>query len=279
MPRRRNFDEVMIVNPYDPSSHEGATTVNFFRPMRYPPAPGYPPPTHVYPPPGAPYPGPPMMAPPMYPPQGFAPAPPAEFGYYGEPVGYYAEAPEYGYYGEPADYALAEAPEYGYYGEMEPVGYYAETPELVGWGVGEDPTGMGCTCKTGERMQGYGDYSGYGRYVPDGPPRSIPNVVAATNLNGYMGESPEYGEAYGEPEYGEPEYGEPEYGEPEYGEAEYGEPGYGEAAYGQPEYAEADYGEAAYDGYVAPADISPTCTSFTSPATKEFVPEFFRPHF
>ncbi|MFN0172620.1 MAG: hypothetical protein ACKV22_40085 [Bryobacteraceae bacterium] len=276
MPQRRNFDEVMIVNPYDPGSQEGATTMNFFRPRGYPRAPGYPPPPHAYPPPGAPYPGPPMMAPSMYPPQGFAPPPPEEFGYYGEPAGYYAEAPEYGYYGEPiayyaeapeygyygepADYAVAEAPEYGYYGEMEPVGYYAESPELVGWGVGEDPTGMGCTCNTGGRMQGYADYSGYGRYVPDEPPRSIPNVVAATNLNGYMGESPEYsGAGYGETEYGEPEYGEPEYGEPEYGEA--------------------DYGETAYDGYVAPADISPTCTSFTSPATKEFVPEHFRPHF
>jgi len=204
-----------------------------------------------------------MMAPPPYPPPGFGPPPPPGFGYYWEPIEYYSEAPEYGYYGEPADYAMAEAPEYGYYGEMEPVGYYAESPELVGWGVGEGPGGMGCTCNKPGPVQGYseyGGYDGYGRYIPDDPPRSIPNVVAATNLNEHVEESPEYGEA--------------EYGEPEYGEAEYGGAGYGEAEYGV-----AGYGEPEYGGYTAPAEVSPTCNSFTSPPASGSVPDHFRPLF
>jgi hypothetical protein len=80
------------------------------------------------------------------------------------------------------------------------------------------------------------------------PPRSVPNVVTATNLN----------------EYGEPDYGEPEYGEPEYAEADYGEP---------------EYSEAPYDGYVAPSEVSPTCTGITTPAASNFVPDHFRPLF
>lgn len=236
--------------------------MKFYRPQGYPPVPAYPQQPPMYPGMAPPYPGSPyagqMMPPPMYPPPGGVPP---GFGYYAEPIEYYAEAPEYGYYGEPLDYAaVAEAPEYGYYGEMEPVGYYAESPELVGWGVGEDPSGMGCTCNKAGSMHGY---SGYGRYVAEEPPRSIPNVVAATNLNEYMAAGPEYGEPeYGEPEYSEAEYGEPEYGEPEYGEA-----------------SQADYGETEYGGYVAPADVSPTCSNFTSPPVANFVPEHFRPLF
>jgi hypothetical protein len=216
----RRFDEVMIVNPYDPSAPEGARTMNFYRQ-----------------------------------PAG---------------VGYYGESPEYGYYGEP-EYGFAEA-DYGDYGEMEPVGYYAESPELVGWGVGEDPTGMGCACGSG-RTHGYGDYGDYGGYIADRPPRSIPNVIAATNLN-----------EYGEPEYGESEYGETDYGESDYGEAEYAGAGYGETDYGEPEYGESDYGETDYGesdfgAYVAPADVSPTCNNFTSPPAPTPVPDHFRPYF
>src|SRR5436190_5759093 len=98
----RNFDEVMIVNPYDPSSPEGERTMNFFRRRRhYPPMP-----------------------------------PPPQMGYYGEPIEYYGEAPQYGYYGEAPEYGSYGEPGYGFaeadygdYGEMEPVGYYAGTPE------------------------------------------------------------------------------------------------------------------------------------------------------
>lgn len=198
---------------------------------------------------------------------------PADLGYYGEPIEYYGEDPGYGYYGEPY-YGFGEA-DYGDYGESEPVGYYAAAPEMVGWGMGEDPGGMGCACGPGPGlgcggcscgcggMHGYGDY---GAYVPDLPPRSIPHVIAATNLNEYG--DPGYG-YYGESEYGEPGHGESSYGEPEHTAASYGEPGYGES----------DFGESDYGAYMAPRDTNPTCGTAKIPKTSHPVPDNFRPYF
>jgi len=88
------FDEVMIVNPYDPVRQQGVTFMRFY---------------------------------PAEPPDfGYYAEPP--WGYYAEPaLGWYGEPVEYGYYGEPAD--LAEDP----YGEY-PYGAYGEPPDFAGWG-------------------------------------------------------------------------------------------------------------------------------------------------
>src|SRR5690242_5233015 len=126
MPASRSFDEVMIVNPYDPSSSEGGNYMRFYRPA--PSGLGY-------------------YAAPAY---GYAPAYNGYAGYAEPPeYGYYAEAPEYGAYAQPQQYgAYAEPPEYGYYAEppeygsyAEPpeYGYFAEAPEYAGYGYAEPP--------------------------------------------------------------------------------------------------------------------------------------------
>ena len=86
------FDEVMIVNPFNPQSNNQQQ----IKLMRF------------------------------HGPQSYFGEPP-DYGYYAEPpdYGYYAEAPEYGYYGEAPDYGYyAEPPEYGYYAEPPDYGEY-----------------------------------------------------------------------------------------------------------------------------------------------------------
>ena len=126
----RTFDEVMIVNPFDPRTpNEGEKYMRFYRSPQ--PALGY-----YAAPAGYGY-----YAAPGY---GHAVAPaPAEYGYYGETpgYGYYGEAPEYGYYAQPG-YAAAPAGYYGYAEAPEVAGYYgyAEAPDDDG---GED-SGEAC---------------------------------------------------------------------------------------------------------------------------------------
>jgi hypothetical protein len=180
----REFDEVLIVNPFDPRSNSQQNTF-----MRFHEAPdmGY-------------YAEPPEMG--YY---GYA-EPPAEFAYYGEPpeLGYYGYAeppPDFGYYGEPPEfgyYGYAEPPDaYGWYGEppdmagyAEPIEYYAEEMPMPGYGYAQMP-----------EMVGYGEYeplgedypavAGYGEPYMEGYVRETrhptynPGCPIATNINGY----------------------------------------------------------------------------------------------
>src|SRR5258708_6128891 len=101
MSKDRKFDEVMIVNPYDPANAagEGARVMQF----------------HYAQPPGYGY---------------YAAA--APYGYYAQPIGY--GAPEYAQYEPMGGYA--QPPGYGYYA-ANPYGYYAEAPEMGAWGEPE----------------------------------------------------------------------------------------------------------------------------------------------
>jgi hypothetical protein len=102
----RAFDEVMIVNPYDPSSpFEGERYMRFYRSS--PAAFGY-----------------------------YAPPAPA--------YGYYQQAPGYGYYADPPEYPgySAAPPGYGSYAATPAYGYYAEAPaypDYSGYGYGQGP--------------------------------------------------------------------------------------------------------------------------------------------
>ena len=104
------FDEVMIVNPFNPLSNnqQQIKLMKFFGPQHY-------------------------FGKPM--------------GYYGEPpdYGYYGEAPDYGYYAEPPDYGEYEP--VGYFAEEQPYGWYGEPGEMVGYGqyepLSEYPHGVG----------------------------------------------------------------------------------------------------------------------------------------
>src|SRR6266481_171744 len=149
------FDEVMIVNPFNPLSNnqQQIKLMKFFGPQHY-----------------------------FGKPMGYYGEPP-DYGYYGEApdYGYYGEAPDYGYYGEPPDYGeyepmdylaeeqpyggYAEPPDYGeyepvgYFAEEQPYGWYGEPGEMVGYGqyepLSEYPHGVG--------HYGEPDISGYVR--------------------------------------------------------------------------------------------------------------------
>jgi len=186
MKNGQRFDEVMIVNPYDPAArNEGARLMQFH--YAEPPEYGYyaeADPYGYYGYYGC------AAAPSAYagwgqyePVNGYGYAEPPEMGYYGQadPYGYYAEpyehagwgAPGYGEYEyaeyEPLnDYAEPEFAEYepvGYYADEYPMGYYGDSPELVGWG---DPAFEG--------------------YVRDGKPTFNPGCPMPTNVAG-LGES------------------------------------------------------------------------------------------
>ncbi len=166
MKRARGFDEVMIVNPYDPRHGEGARLMQFHQ-VGWP---GY----GQYADPYAGY--------------GFA-----GYGYadpygYGEPYGYagYGYAGPYAYAADPYAYALPYG--YGYpedtqayagYGEYaEPYGYYADP-----YGYPETPP---------DQFDGYAEDETVGYYPQDDP------------FNGYAAEPEDAmaGGAYADP-YGE----------------------------------------------------------------------------
>jgi hypothetical protein len=222
MKPNRAFDEVMIVNPYDPRTQH-AQPIQLMR-FHQPPAPyGY------------------------Y-------AEPQEVAYYAEPpepYGYYAESPDVSYYGEPADpYGYyAEAPE-APYGELPPeMGYYAEYPELPQMTGYAEPVAYYSEEYPPQPVAGYGqapmpemvgyheyeplseDYSeveDYGEsdmegYVRDVPPAFNPGCPLPSNVSGYEEVEP-------------------------------------------------------LQGYVQPADVSPTCPQFTPAARpKPSVPDTLKP--
>ncbi len=209
MKNDRRFDEVMIVNPYDPASGagEGANVMQF----HYTPGYGYyaagPYGYYAQPWEGAQW-GEPDVQP---------------VGYYADdPYGYYADNYSMGYYGEPVDVSQWGEPDvqpvgyyaddpYGYYADEQPMGYYADeyygdVPEMVGWGEPETPMGYygeppiegyvrdvpptfnaGCPMPT--NVAGFGDQNHFDGYVK-------PSTVNATCQNfapqpGTAGEVPE----------------------------------------------------------------------------------------
>jgi hypothetical protein len=196
MSRDRNFEEVMIVNPFDPRSNQQHTTL-----MRFHEAPemgyyGEPPEMGWYgEPPEMGYYAEPEMGWYGEPPEMGWYAEPPEMGYYAEPeMGWYGEPPEMGWYGEPEIGWYGEPPEMGWYGEpeiasyAEPIEYYAEETPMAGYGFAEP------------EMVGYSEYeplsedypgmSWYGEpelagYVRQARPAYNPGCPLPTNVAGY----------------------------------------------------------------------------------------------
>jgi hypothetical protein len=246
----RGFDEVMIVNPYDPRSdrEQGVKLMPYFSQ-----APGF---GYYGEDPYGYYSEPPEMAGWGEVEPGYGEAEPV--GYFAnEPYGYYAEPPEMGYYGEEPYGYYGEEP-YGYYGE-DPYGYYGEEPYGYAYGYAEPPE-MGYY---GEDP--YGEAEPYGYYAE--PPEM-----------GYYGEPEPYGEmpemvGYG---YGEDPYA--HYGEPEFSGYVRDVPSQYNAGCPLPTNV-AGFGETPpLEGYIRPAEVSPNCERFTpQPGPTPSVPETFRP--
>lgn len=242
MPHDRGFDEVMIVNPYDPRVHQPAT----IQTMRFHESPdmGY-------------YAAPPEMGyyaePPDY---GYYGEPP-ELGWYAEPpepYGWYAEPPEMGYYGEPPELSgYAELPEpYGWYAEPPELGYYAEYPELGYYGYGgyAEPPELAYYAEPPE-LSGYG--CGYGQ---------MPEMV------GYQEYEPLAEEYPGVADYGEPELS---------GYVRQRRPTYNPGCPMPTNVA--GLGETPpIEGYVRPGTVNPTCDQLApQPDSTSRVPDTFRP--
>jgi hypothetical protein len=287
MKRNLGFDEVMIVNPYEPGSNANQG-VRFMRFNAAPPEMGY------------------------------YSEPPAQYGYYGEPpvqYGYYGEPPvQYGYYGEPAsDYGYyANSPErYGEfapgYNQAEPVGYIAENYPMGYYG---DPYAMGAYAES-EPMGYYGYYAeaphmeGYYAEAPmEGYYAEAPQMEGCNNCApmGYYAEAPgyaQYAEAPGYAQYAEaremPGYAQYEPLAENYSEmGDYGAYGadYGESYAGYVRETEPRYNAGcpmptnvhgfsevdAVDGYVRPSTVNPTCGQFTpQPRQSSVIPDGFKP--
>jgi hypothetical protein len=193
MKHNRGYDEVMIVNPYDPQSTNQQTNLMTFHAT---PDMGY-----YADPAGYGYyaDSPEMM--------GYYAAEPEAYGYYGDQpdMGWYADSPDIGYYGDP-DYGYYAQPDFttGYYGEPamgyygEPaIGYYGDQYEPVGYYADEWPMGW-----YGDSldMAGYSDYEplseyadevGYygdqdlAGYVRQTAPAYNPGCPIPTNVAGY----------------------------------------------------------------------------------------------
>lgn len=246
------FDEVMIVNPYDPTSGQGEMFMRFYR--RAPSGFGY----YAAPAPAS-----------------YA-APPASYGYYAATPAYaeapdygYAEPPEYGYYAEAPEYGAyprgygyapyAEAPEYA---EAPDYGYYREAPEYAGYG--EPPE--------------YAEAPEYGYYAE---PPEYSGCAEPPEYAGY-GEPPEYAEA---PEYGY--YGEaPEmvgyngYGvDPTLeGYVRARSPNFNAGCMLPTNVAGVEEAPE-FAGYVAPSSVNATVTGFTGQPGNPNPPDAFRPLF
>jgi hypothetical protein len=254
MSRRPQFEEVVIVNPHDPRSGEGATLMRLndvgAQTMGYyaedPNVAGY---AQADPFGEDPYGEDPYGEEPYgeYAEDQYGEEPYGEEPYGEEPYGAYAEDPYGDYaedpygedpYGEDPYGAFAEDP-YGWYGQTpyegfagyggyaEPVGYYAEDFPVAGygydgWGYSEMP-----------EMVGYGEdpygYAGFGRYVQARRPPWNPGCPVPTNVAGFAGWD-----------------------------------GYAEDPYG-------------FAGYVKPSGVSPACGQVTpSPDPGGNVPDTFR---
>lgn len=256
MRRKKQFDEVMIVNPSpgSPNSNQRVRLMRFHN---------------------------------VFPPQMAGYAEPETYGYYAEPetygnygqlqtYGYVAESPypsaaqNVGYYGEaePAyGYYSQVDPSLSYYGEADPAyGYYAQTPEFAGPAYGGGP--------------GYAEPEPVGYFAEETP-------------MGYYGEEATPMGYYGQPEmvgYGEAEqqFAEEYPGVAEYGEREFGEPefaGYDGYTRDMPPAFNAGCplptnlnGYEGFEGYTSPATVNPICDTMTSqPGTSPSTPETFKP--
>ena len=251
----RGFDEVMIVNPFDPGSQlQGAKYMQFYRvPQGYgyygaPASYGY------YPAPG--YAGYGQYAPAQYGEQ------PAEYPSYG-----YAEAPESGYMpvaGYGAGYPqYAEYPQYAAYPD------YSEYPDYLGYPYAEYPDVPGYA-ETNVPQ----DYAEYPVYTQN-PPSAYSEYPDHSEVMGYADTQPEYPQYAENPEmvgWGEPT-DQPFDGYVRARSAPYNPGcmlptnvnGYGEMS--------------GYSGYIPPATSNPTCNQFTGSATTPNVTDPFRPLF
>jgi hypothetical protein len=183
-PGREGFEEVMIVNPYDPRTGlQGAST------MMYPSAFGY-----FHQPPEAAY---------GY---GYGYPAPAGYGYYAWPfaetdeLADYAEDDPYGEadeYGETDEYG--EADEYGDYAEDDPYGFYAEDDPYGEYADDDlaEADEYGAFAEAGPEMVGYGEDElgeydpSLGAYVRDMDPAFNAGCPMPTNLAAY-GEADDY---------------------------------------------------------------------------------------
>jgi len=254
MKHNRGYDEVMIVNPYDPQSTNQQTnlmTFNTTPEMGY-----YAGPADYY---GYYAAGPEMSYDGYYgEPVGYgAPygyyadqsdvgwyAEPSEVSYYGDPgYGYYADQPEMRYYGDPG-YGYYPQPEstYGYYGEPA-MGHYGDQFEPVGYYADEWPMGWYADSS---------DMSGYADYEP--PLSDYPERVgyyAEPQMAGYVRQTdtPSYNPGCPMPT---------------------NVAGYGE----HEQFSEGD----PLSGYQRPKSVNASCEQFTpQPGVRDFVPETFKP--
>jgi len=262
MKHNRGYDEVMIVNPYDPQSTNQQTNLMTFNAT---PETGY------------------YAGPADY--YGYYAAGPeiSYDGYYGEPAGYgapygyYAAGPETsydGYYGEPAGYG---AP-YGYYADQSDVGWYAEPSEVSYYGdpgYGYYPQPESTYGYYGEPAMGhYGDqFEPVGYYADEWP------------MGWYADSSDMSGYADYEPPLSDYPAGVGYYAQP--GMAGYvrqtDTPSYNPgcpiptnvAGYGEHEqFSDVD----PLSGYQRPKSVNASCEQFTpQPGVRDFVPETFKP--
>jgi hypothetical protein len=267
MKHNRGYDEVMIVNPYDPQSTNQQTNLMTFNTT---PEVGY------------------YAAPTDY---GYYADSPEMIGYYAaEPdaYGYYADQPEMRYYGDPG-YGYYPQPEstYGYYGEpamghygdqFEPVGYYADQPEMRYYGdpgYGYYPQPESTYGYYGEPAMGhYGDqFEPVGYYADEWP---MGWYADSSDMSGYADYEPplsDYPQGVGY--YAEPQMAGyvRQTATPSYNP---GCPiptnvaGYG----GQEQFSDGD----PLSGYQRPKSVNASCEQFTpQPGVRDFVPETFKP--
>jgi hypothetical protein len=292
MKRNRGFDEVMIVNPYDPGSNDNQGV----RLMRF-------------------YAAPPGM--------GYYAEPPADPGYYAAPVngyGYYAQAPGgYGYYAAPANgygyYAnLPDQPELygdiapghdpygpvgyvtgeypmgsygdpyamGYYGQ--PMGYYADATDMDGYG-GYGP--MGYYADTPE-MPGYGPM-GYYADTPETPGYGPMGYYADTPETPGYGPMGYYAETPGYPRYEPMAAANPDvdgygaYSQDYAGYVRETHPAFNAGCpmptnvhgFGEPNMQNM---QNTFEGYVKPSTVNPMCGQFTpQPGQEAATPDTFKP--
>jgi hypothetical protein len=272
MKRNRGFDEVMIVNPYEPGSNANQG-VRFMRFYAAPPEMGYyaEAPDHY---------GYYAEAPDHY---GYYAAPANDYGYYAnlpeqygaiepgysyaEPVGYVAEPYPMGYYGDP--YAM------GGYGEHEPMGnygYYAEAPHMEGY-YAEAPHMEGYYAEA-PHMEGYYGYAPMGYYAESPDVSGYAQYAEAGEMPGYAHYEPLAEDYSAAPGYGAYGAG---YGEDYSGYVRETEPRYN-AGCPMPTNVHGFSDVDMVDGYVRPSTVNPTCGQITpAPRRGAEVPDGFKP--
>jgi len=265
-----SFDEVMIVNPYDPRSNN-SQRIQFMRFHQAPDPYGY----YAQPPEVAYYAEPPEMAYYGEPPEMAYYGEPPEIGCYAqrpEPYGYYAQPSEVGYYAQPPEgTCYAEPPEMGYYAEYPELSGYGEAPEVGGYGLPVNGNGGYAYYAGAPHMASYAEPVAY--YAEEYAGQPVGGCAQPPEMVGYqeyepLAEDYSHGEAYGEPDYGESDV------EGYVRDA----PSAFNAGCPLPTNV-AGYEEAEpLQGYVTPAEVSPTCPSFTpAPGPSASLPETLRP--